>query len=191
MSRNEGMNGAGRYGSVPSSDAGAALQYSDDDDVRDGSTGVGKANSHHHPQHHGYELNRHMSLFDLVSVGVGATVGSGVFVLTGTCVYIFFRQLTVFFILRSCPVPSQAHNFVHRISPYLPTGLIARTLSGPAVSLSWLIAGLAACASGLCYAELGGRFPSVGSTYVYAKETMGDCAAVIAGACLTLEYTGR
>ena len=96
MSRNEGMNGAGRYGSVPSSDAGAALQYSDDDDVRDGSTGVGKANSHHHPQHHGYELNRHMSLFDLVSVGVGATVGSGVFVLTGTCVYIFFRQLTVF-----------------------------------------------------------------------------------------------
>lgn len=57
--------------------------------------------------------------------------------------------------------------------------------------MSWLIAGLAACLSGLCYAELGGRFPSVGSTYVYAKETMGDCAAVIAGACLTLEYTGR
>ena len=57
--------------------------------------------------------------------------------------------------------------------------------------MSWLIAGLAACLSGLCYAELGGRFPSVGSTYVYAKETMGDRAAVIAGACLTLEYTGR
>ena len=70
-------------------------------------------------------------------------------------------------------------------------GLISHTQAGPAVSFSWLIAGLAACCSGLCYAELGGRFPSVGSTYVYAKETMGECAAVVGGACLTLEYTGR
>lgn len=97
------------------------------------------------------ELHRHLSLFDLVCVGVGATVGSGVFVLIG---------------------------------------LISHTQAGPAVSVSWLIAGVAASASGLCYAELGGRFPSVGSSYVYAKKTMGECAAVIAGACLTLEYTG-
>jgi amino acid transporter len=97
-------------------------------------------------------LQRHLSLFDLVSVGIGATVGSGVFVLTG---------------------------------------FIAHTLSGPAVSCSWLLAGLAACLSGLCYAELGGRYPSVGSTYVYAKETMGTYASVVAAACLTLEYIGR
>lgn len=70
-------------------------------------------------------------------------------------------------------------------------GLIAHTQAGPAVSLSWLLAGIAACCSGLCYAELGGRFPSAGSSYVYARETMGECAAVCAGACLTLEYTGR
>ena len=97
-------------------------------------------------------LQRHLSLFDLISVGIGATVGSGVFVLTG---------------------------------------FIAHTLSGPAVSCSWLLAGLAACLSGLCYAELGGRYPSVGSTYVYAKETMGTYASVVAAACLTLEYIGR
>jgi len=97
------------------------------------------------------ELARHLSLFDLVCVGVGATVGSGVFVLVG---------------------------------------LIAHSIAGPAVSLSWLIAGVAASVSGLCYAELGGRFPSVGSTYVYTRETMGECASVVAGACLTLEYTG-
>ena len=70
-------------------------------------------------------------------------------------------------------------------------GLLAHTQAGPAVSLSWLLAGIAACCSGLCYAELGGRFPSAGSSYVYARETMGECAAVCAGACLTLEYTGR
>ena len=101
--------------------------------------------------HDDHELHRHLSLFDLVCVGVGATVGSGVFVLIG---------------------------------------LIASTSAGPAVFISWSIAGLAACASGLCYAELGARFPSAGSSYVYAKETMGELASVIAAACLTLEYTG-
>jgi len=111
---------------------------------------ISSNNDNGHQNNH-HELHRHLSLFDLVCVGVGATVGSGVFVLVG---------------------------------------LIAKTQAGPAVSLSWLIAGVAACASGLCYAELGGRFPSVGSSYVYAKETMGECAAMIAGACLTLEYTG-
>jgi len=89
------------------------------------------------------DLHRHLSLFDLVCVGIGATVGSGVFVLIG---------------------------------------LIAHTQAGPAVSLSWLLAGISACFSGLCYAELGGRYPSVGSTYIYAKETMNEYAAVIAGA---------
>ena len=97
-------------------------------------------------------LQRHLSLFDLVAVGIGATVGSGVFVLTG---------------------------------------FVAHALSGPAVSCSWLVAGLAACLSGSCYAELGGRYPCVGSTYVYAKETMGTYASVVAAACLTLEYIGR
>ena len=85
-------------------------------------------------------LQRHLSLFDLVAVGIGATVGSGVFALTG---------------------------------------FIAHALSGPAVSCSWLLAGLAACLSGSCYAELGGRYPSVGSTYVYAKEAMGTYASVV------------
>ncbi|KAL7478097.1 hypothetical protein ACHAW6_003880 [Cyclotella cf. meneghiniana] len=97
------------------------------------------------------ELHRHLSLFDLVCIGVGATVGSGI---------------------------------------YVVTGLIAHTLAGPATFISWSIAGMAACASGLCYAEQGGRFPSAGSTYVYAKETMGERASVIAASCLTLEYVG-
>lgn len=97
------------------------------------------------------ELHRHLSLFDLVCIGVGATIGSGFFVLIG---------------------------------------LIAHTSAGPAVFLSWGIAGIAASASGLCYAELGGRFPDAGSSYLYAKETMGELASVIAAACLTLEYTG-
>eukprot|EP00986_Skeletonema_menzelii_P019019 scaffold27052_cov169-Skeletonema_menzelii.AAC.7 len=111
---------------------------------------VGGSNGHRSEQQP-EELHRHLSLFDLVCIGVGATVGSGVFVLIG---------------------------------------LIAHTSAGPAVFLSWGIAGVAALASGLCYAELGGRFPEAGSSYLYAKETMGELASVIAAACLTLEYTG-
>jgi amino acid transporter len=97
------------------------------------------------------ELHRHLTLFDLVCVGVGATVGSGI---------------------------------------YVVTGLIAHSLAGPSTFISWTLAGCAACLSGLCYAEQGGRFPSAGSTYVYAKETLGELVSVIAGACLTLEYVG-
>ncbi len=94
-------------------------------------------------------LQRHLSLFDLISIGVSATIGSGVFVLCG---------------------------------------LIAHDYAGPATFISWSIAGLSACASGLCYAELSGKFASAGSSYSYVYASMGELPAVVAGGCLTLEY---
>ena len=105
--------------------------------------GGGGGGGGHHP------LRRHLTLTDLLSVGVGGTVGSGIFVLCGA---------------------------------------IARDYAGPATCLSWLIAGTAAALSGTCYAELAGRIPSDGSTYVYSFVSMGELPAVIAAACLTLEY---
>ena len=93
--------------------------------------------------------HRHLSLVDLVSVGVGGTVGSGIFVLTG---------------------------------------LIAHNYAGPSTFISFILSGFAASCSGLCYAEWSGRLPAAGSTYVYAYVSLGEWAAVIAGACLTLEY---
>lgn len=47
---------------------------------------------------------------------------------------------------------------------------------------------MAACFSGLCYAELAGKYPTAGSSYAYSYVSMGELPAVIAGACLTLEY---
>lgn len=94
-------------------------------------------------------LARHLTLFDLVSLGVGGTVGSGIFVLTGQ---------------------------------------IAREYAGPATFISWSLAGLAAFTSGLAFAELAARIPHSGSTYAYARIAGGKQAAVVAAACLTLEY---
>ncbi len=73
-------------------------------------------------------LKRHLTLLDLMSIGVAATVGSGIFVLCG---------------------------------------LIAHDYAGPSTFICWGIAGLSCCASGLCYAELSGKFAVSGSTYTY------------------------
>ena len=94
-------------------------------------------------------LERHLTLFELTSIGVGGTVGSGIFVLTGQ---------------------------------------IAHDYAGPATFVSWTLAGLAALSSGLAFAELAARIPHSGSTYAYARLAGGKPAAVVAAACLTLEY---
>lgn len=74
------------------------------------------------------ELHRHLTLVDLISIGVASTVGSGIFVLCG---------------------------------------LIAHDYAGPSTFICWGVAGLSCCASGLCYAELSGKFSVSGSTYSY------------------------
>ncbi len=95
------------------------------------------------------DTQRHLSLWDLVSIGVGGTIGSGIFVLAG---------------------------------------LIAHNYSGPSTCLSFLLSGIAALCSGVAYAEWAGRLPAAGSTYVFTLVSLGEWPAVLAGACLTLEY---
>ncbi|WP_099022906.1 amino acid permease [Mycolicibacterium palauense] len=60
--------------------------------------------------------------------------------------------------------------------------------AGPAVIISFLIAGLAAGLSAICYAELASSVPVSGSTYSYAYTTMGEFVAMGVAACLLLEY---
>lgn len=60
--------------------------------------------------------------------------------------------------------------------------------SGPAVILSFLVAGIAAGLAAICYAELASTIPVSGSTYSYAYAALGEIVAMGVAACLLLEY---
>lgn len=60
--------------------------------------------------------------------------------------------------------------------------------AGPAVIISFILAGIAAGLSAICYAELASAVPVSGSTYSYAYTTLGEFAAMGVAACLLLEY---
>ncbi len=93
-------------------------------------------------------LRRTIGLFQLTMFGVGATIGSGIFVILGDA------------------VPK----------------------AGPGVILSFIIAGITAALTALCYAELASTIPSSGSSYSFTYATMGEMVAYLIGWCLLLEY---
>ena len=69
------------------------------------------------------------------------------------------------------------------------TGIAAAEYAGPAVTLSFLLAGVGCAFSGLCYAEFASMIPVSGSAYTYTYATMGEFLAWIIGWDLILEYT--
>jgi APA family basic amino acid/polyamine antiporter len=71
---------------------------------------------------------------------------------------------------------------------YVMTGSAAANFAGPAVMLSFIIAGLACAFAGLCYAELASTMPVAGSAYTYAYTTLGEVFAWTMGWLLVLEY---
>ena len=71
---------------------------------------------------------------------------------------------------------------------YVMTGNAAANFAGPAVLLSFVIAGLACAFAGLCYAELASTMPVAGSAYTYAYTTLGEVFAWTMGWLLVLEY---
>ncbi|XP_022747587.1 cationic amino acid transporter 2, vacuolar-like isoform X2 [Durio zibethinus] len=72
---------------------------------------------------------------------------------------------------------------------YILVGTVAREHSGPALTISFLIAGIAAALSAFCYAELASRCPSAGSAYHYSYICVGEGIAWLIGWALILEYT--
>ncbi|MCC7259947.1 MAG: amino acid permease [Alphaproteobacteria bacterium] len=94
-------------------------------------------------------LKRHLGPLNLVSLGIGAIIGAGIFVMTGTA---------------------------------------AAEHAGPAIVLSFILAGFACALTGLCYAELASMLPVSGSAYTYSYASLGEVCAWIMGWLLVLEY---
>src|SRR5690349_4785105 len=71
---------------------------------------------------------------------------------------------------------------------FVRTGSAAALHAGPAVLISFLVAGVVCALAGLCYAELSSTLPVSGSAYTYSYTTIGEFAAWIMGVLLLLEY---
>ncbi|MCP3065013.1 amino acid permease [Myxococcus sp. K38C18041901] len=97
----------------------------------------------------GHQLHRTLNGFQLTLLGIGAIIGAGIFVVTGTA---------------------------------------AAQHSGPAIVLSFVLAGFGCLLAGLCYAEFASMIPVAGSAYTYGYATLGELVAWIIGWDLMLEY---
>jgi basic amino acid/polyamine antiporter, APA family len=71
---------------------------------------------------------------------------------------------------------------------FVLTGHAAAAYAGPAITLSFVLSGIACACAGLCYAEMASTVPISGSAYTYAYATMGELVAWIIGWDLVLEY---
>ena len=71
---------------------------------------------------------------------------------------------------------------------FVSNGAIAKQTAGPALMLSYVVAGLVCIFAALCYAEFASMVPVAGSAYTYAYATLGELFAWIIGWDLVLEY---
>src|SRR6476619_6488148 len=100
-------------------------------------------------EHGSKALKRTLTAMDLTLLGIGAIIGTGIFVLTGTA---------------------------------------AASKAGPAIVLSYVLAGLACGFAALCYAEFSAMIPMSGSAYTYAYAPLGEVFAWMIGWDLIREY---
>ena len=96
-----------------------------------------------------HSLKRALGPINLVTLGIGAIIGAGIFVLTGSAAALY---------------------------------------AGPAIMLSYVLAGLGCVFAGLCYAEFASMIPIAGSAYTYGYSTLEELIAWIIGWDLILEY---
>src|SRR5262245_45986532 len=71
---------------------------------------------------------------------------------------------------------------------FVAAGAAAKDVAGPALMVSYLVAGITCIFAALCYAEFASMAPVAGSSYTYSYTTLGELFAWIIGWDLVLEY---
>ena len=133
------------------------------------------------PEH---RLKKSLGPWSLTALGIGAIIGSGIFVLTGTAAA--GEQFAVPSLLHAQVLDLAISFFRHgSFSGVLMHG---RPPAGPAIAISFLLVAVACSFAGLCYAELASMIPIAGSAYTYSYATLGEIFAWIIGWDLILEY---
>jgi APA family basic amino acid/polyamine antiporter len=127
------------------------------------------------------QLKRALGPFSLTCIGIGAIIGTGIFALAGTAAA--GEQAHAVGSIWKTPVL----NFIQSWMTHAPL-VFGRPGAGPAVMLSFVVAGVACGFAALCYAELAAMIPVSGSAYTYSYATMGEIVAWIIGWDLILEY---
>ena len=125
------------------------------------------------------KLRRTLGPWSLTAFGIGAVIGSGIFILTGTAAAgetLSFRSVL------HAPVMDLILHGSHALST------VGRPGAGPAITISFLLTALACSFAALCYAELASMIPIAGSAYTYAYVSFGELVAWIIGWALILEY---
>lgn len=125
------------------------------------------------------QLRKTLGPWSLTAFGVGAVIGSGIFILTGTAAA---GQNLQFKSILNAPILDLLLNGGNAVST------IGRQGAGPGISLSFLVTALVCSFAALCYAELASMIPIAGSAYTYAYATLGEIFAWIIGWDLILEY---
>ncbi|KAB2017985.1 hypothetical protein ES319_D08G199200v1 [Gossypium barbadense] len=74
------------------------------------------------------------------------------------------------------------------VGVFVTTGRVARNNSGPAVFISYIIAGISALLSSLCYTEFSVQIPVAGGAFSYLRVTFGEFVGYFAGANILMEY---
>lgn len=95
------------------------------------------------------KFNKTLSAKDLISMGIGAVIGTGIFILPGT---------------------------------------VAALHSGPAITISFVIAALVCSTAAMCYAEFSSALPIAGSAYSFGNVVFGEIVGWFLGWALILEY---
>jgi APA family basic amino acid/polyamine antiporter len=124
-------------------------------------------------------LRKSLGPWSLAAFGVGAVIGSGIFILTGTAAA---GQTLQFKSILNAPILDLLLNGGSAVST------IGRQGAGPGISLSFLVTAFVCSFAALCYAELASMIPIAGSAYTYAYATLGEIFAWIIGWDLILEY---